>query len=163
MPSSATQTFRAPSATERVSELTTRLEEEFRAGLDRARREVSEQFNRAIRRLTRSEARNEWAAALLDAAVPFASRAALFMIAGSFLRGLGARGLADDAPRAVEVPLSGAPAFANAATSRETVAALRSVAEILRDSGHVVRACARGQMLADSDRGARARHRGPLC
>ncbi len=86
---------------------------------ERARRELTAHLNAALRRLVRSASEPEWSSALLDAAAPFASRVLLFTVEGDSVAGAGVR-----------VPLSQAPAFANAIESRDTVIALRAAGEL---------------------------------
>lgn len=103
------------------SEIEARLVEE----IDRARRESTEALNQAIHRLSHAEAREDWVAALVDCARPFAGRVAVFGVSGDNLKGLAARGLAIEAK---EFPVG--PAFAGAIASREPVAALRTAGEL---------------------------------
>jgi hypothetical protein len=92
---------------------------------DRARRGAAEGFNRAVRRLSRFDTREEWAAAVFDSSAPYAPRTALFAVAGETLKPL--KGVTSP-----EIVLSCAPAFGSAAASAETVAALRTAGELSR-------------------------------
>jgi hypothetical protein len=73
----------------------------------RARAGVTAQLNRSVRGLLAAE---DWKAALVEAARPFASRVELFFVE--------------------ELPLESAPAFRNAIESREPVVALRTPGEL---------------------------------
>lgn len=112
---------------ERFADLEARLNAELESERDRARRDLSGDLSRAIRRVVRAAGEGEWAPAVLDATAPFASLAALFLLDHSLVKGSLARG-ADVA--GVEVPLALAPAFAAAASSGETVVAMRNAAEL---------------------------------
>ena len=103
---------------ERFAELAARLELELAADLDRARRDSTAELHRAVRRLGGAETEEEWAAALLDSTSPFASRAAVFAVTEGRLKALCARGF-----EAAGLEISAAPAFADAISTREPVAA----------------------------------------
>lgn len=111
---------------ERFEELAERLAAEFAAELDEARRRASEDLNRAMRRLTRPADPQEWAAGLLDATTPFASRAAVFMVNDRNVRGVCARGIG--AAAGLEMPAP--PAFATVLRTREPATAPRTAAEL---------------------------------
>jgi hypothetical protein len=95
------------------------------------KREASDEFNRAVRRLRRHESEDDWAAALLDATAPLCRRAALFEVQGGGLKLLRA-GPQDAAagPARLDVCLADAPAFASAVESRDPVVAVRTEGEL---------------------------------
>ncbi len=111
---------------ERFAELAARLEADFTAELDQARRRASEELNRAVRCISRPETPNEWVEALLQATALFASRAAVFTVDGKSIKGIRGRGVGDVASLELDAP----PAFQNAISSREPVTALRTSEEL---------------------------------
>ncbi|HWR53281.1 MAG TPA: hypothetical protein VN428_19400 [Bryobacteraceae bacterium] len=119
----------------RIAELRPRLEEavQFDVGWrlaaeldaasaaagERERRALGEHWNRSVRRLLRYENEASWAAALADAAKPFAQDVVVFLVRGGVLEGAG-----------LSVPVEKAPAFRNALESRDTVIAMRTAGEL---------------------------------
>jgi hypothetical protein len=138
---------------ERFAELSARLAQEFdrlvagRAAvvagdLARAeRRTAFAQVSQSVRRLSQAQASGEWAAALLDAAVPYCRRCLLFSVGLRAVIAEGARGF-DEATAAGwsgrEIQLQFAPAFATAIESRDVVVALRSPGEISQELAALV-------------------------
>jgi hypothetical protein len=126
---------------ERFSELSARVEEEFRLGVEsrvsaaiadtrvRVRRDVTGRLNQAVRRLRSFENENEWSRALADATEGFCDRAALFVVNGPSLRLQSSRGIQADA-KIDNTPLESAPAFAGVVDSRDTIVALRTRGEL---------------------------------
>ncbi len=96
-----------------------------------AQHELTAQLNQTARRLEQAENREVWIRTLLEATDGFCARAALFAINGKNLRYEGGKGIGDDGSvLEAEVPLSGAPAFQNAADSMDTVIALGTSGEL---------------------------------
>lgn len=97
------------------------------------RRDLSEDLNLAIRQLRYFESEAQWCAALLNSAVGFCSRAALFAVSGGVLRYLGARGghaSGSEELVTAEIPLTSARAFANAVESCDTVVSVCAAGEL---------------------------------
>ena len=95
--------------------------------LEPSARSVAEALNRSARRVFQAGRQPEWSSAVLDAAMEFCERAALFTLQGSQLR-LELASFSMDG--AVAVALEEAPALAEAISSREPVAAAWSVREL---------------------------------
>jgi hypothetical protein len=93
-----------------------------------ARLRLSQELNQAARRLRQYQSEEDWAAAVLDAAQPFAGQLALFSFQGESLRLRGAREL--DLPEDFSFALASAPAFANAVNSKDSIIALRTAGEV---------------------------------
>jgi len=143
------------------------------AACESSRRQLSEQFNVAARRMAQAAGVEQWSAALLEAAGGFCEQAAVFTLTGRELKAVAARGAVDSAAEAellsTAIPLASAPAFAQAVESRETVAALRSEGElsavVARAMGvsenacaHLVPLCGRQQVLGVLYAGGDAEH-----
>ncbi len=90
-------------------------------------RSVTEALNRLARRVFQSGRQAEWSSAVLDAALEFCERAALFTLQGSRLR-LELASFSIDGE--VSVALQEAPALAETISSREPVAAAWSAREL---------------------------------
>jgi hypothetical protein len=126
---------------ERFVELSARVEEEFRLGVEfrvsaavadtraRVRRDVTGRLNQAVRRLRSFENEDQWSRALADATEGFCGRAALFIVNGTSLRLQSSRGVQEDA-KIDNTPLESAPAFAGAVESRDTIVASRARGEL---------------------------------
>ena len=117
----------------RLSQLSFEVDGLFAEARDRARREVADQLNQAVRRIHQAADRDELGAALLDAAGAFASGAAWFRIAGEIAKGERIRGVPEEAAEAfhtLEIPLSSAAALAGAVESRDPVIAATTPREI---------------------------------
>lgn len=85
-----------------------------------ARRDLASALNQAVRRLSGSVGEDLWADALLEATSHFSRRSALFAVEGKEFRLIAARGCPGQlSPQ--KLPLSAAPALAQAAESNETV------------------------------------------
>ncbi len=119
---------------ERFTDLEARLHAEIESERDRARRDLSGDLSRAIRRMVRAADEQEWASAVVDAAAPFTSRAALFVLDRALMKGSRARGAG---VAGIEVPLALAPAFATAASTGETIVAMRSASELSKPIAEV--------------------------
>jgi hypothetical protein len=94
-----------------------------------AHRELAEKLNQSVRRLRHFENNSHWGHALVETTQGFCDRAALFTIESGALYLEAARNLTNG--MAIEnVPLTSAPAFANAAESKDTVIAMRTQGEM---------------------------------
>jgi len=116
-----------------LSQLSTEVERLFDEARARARRELADQLNQSVRRIRQADSHEELAATLLDAAMPFASGAAIFRIADAAAHGEKIRGTAgDDADSfsSFEMPLSAAPALAGAVETRDPVIAVTTESEV---------------------------------
>jgi hypothetical protein len=152
----------------------TRVAAEMSAALPAAReasrRQFSEELNLAVRGLAEAAGVDQWAAALLESTAAFRQRAAVFTLTGREMKAAAVRGVPDEAAvarlLAAGIALADAPAFAQAAETRETVVAMRSegelsaaVADALGAVGdahaHLVPLCGRQRVLgvvyADGD------------
>ncbi len=122
-----------PFSTSRWDELVSSVVAEtgarLRAAAEAYAREEAGRLHQAVRRLRLAATEAEWAAALAEAAEAEARRAAVFAIDGGHFRLTAARGLEAAGPPGAE-PLRSAPAFNEAAASREPVTALRAVSEL---------------------------------
>lgn len=118
---------------DKFSRLSTEVEALFAETCDRARRDLTEQINQAVRRMRQAADREELAATLVDAASLFASAAAFLRIDGSAAAGERIRGVsAEAADRFVdlEVPLLSAAAIAGAVETRDPVTAAAVANEV---------------------------------
>jgi hypothetical protein len=116
-----------------LSQLSSEVERLFDEARARARRELADQLNQAVRRIRHAGSLDELSATLLDAAAPFASGAAIFRIAGALAKGDKIRGAAAQAGTpfdSLEIPLSAAPALAGAIETRDPVIAVTTAAEV---------------------------------
>lgn len=96
-----------------------------------ARREMSDQMSLAVRRLRQFESEAQWCMALLDGAIGFCSRTALFHAGTQAFRFLADRGPEPSGPRPdVEIPIEAAPALFGAIESADTVVTIRVASEI---------------------------------
>src|SRR5262249_32212941 len=105
----------------RLSQLSTEMERLFAETRERARGELAEQLNQAVRRLRLSENREELAATAVDAASAFSNGAAWFRVQDTVARGERVRGVTQetaDAFVSLTVSLSDAAALAGAVESR---------------------------------------------
>ena len=93
-----------------------------------ARRDLSEQLGRAVRRLRDFESEQLWSQALLEGTKGFCDRAALFVVNGPSLELRAARGFEHSTN--FKVPLHTAPAFSAAVETRDTVTAMRTHGEL---------------------------------
>lgn len=127
---------------ERFAELTTQVEQQFRAEVEtraaeageaakvEARRELGEKLNRFARRLRNAATHQEWADAVLDASLAFGERAALFGVFDGALKLESARGMNQASYNGRLVPLPEAPAFASAVETLDPVIAMRMPGEL---------------------------------
>jgi len=116
-----------------LSQLSGEVERLFDEARARARRELADQLNQAVRRIRQAVSLEELAATLPDAAMAFAAGAAVFRIAGTVAKGEKIRGVAAESETAfgsLEIPLSDAPALAGAVESRDPVIAVTTAAEV---------------------------------
>jgi hypothetical protein len=116
-----------------LSKLSHEVDTLFAESRDRARREYADQLNQAVRRLRLSPDPEELCATLADAAAAFSAGAALFRISGETARGERIRGVpedAEDAFRALAIPLYSAPALAGAVQSRDPVISVSTPSEV---------------------------------
>jgi hypothetical protein len=100
---------------------------------ERARLELAEQLNQGVRRIRQAGEPGQIGAALLDAAAPFVSGAALLRVENTALRGERIRGAGAESAekfRHFECPLAQAPAFAAAVSSRDPITAMAGPSEI---------------------------------
>src|SRR5438034_1229986 len=86
----------------------------------KARRASHEEINQIMRRLRPCASTEEVAAWLVDSTSPFASRAALFEVTSTTLRGVRARGFhtAQEIFERLEIPLDRSPALAHCVRER---------------------------------------------
>jgi hypothetical protein len=89
-----------------------------RAGLAR---QFTERINQVGRRLGQAQDEREWAIALLDGAVPFAARRAVFAVADGTVRAIAAAGAGAEGIEGAPVPLGEAPAFRSVIETKEPV------------------------------------------
>ncbi|MBM3737565.1 MAG: hypothetical protein FJW39_17430 [Acidobacteria bacterium] len=89
-------------------------------------RKVSEHLNLAARRLRSAERQEEWSAAIIDAALGFCDRAAVFSVQGAMLR----LERCSQPIGAWEAPLSDAPALAQAVETLEPLVAAYSPSQL---------------------------------
>jgi hypothetical protein len=116
-----------------LSQLSSEVERLFDEARSRARRELSDQLNQSVRRIRQAASLEELVSTLLDAAMAFASGAALFRIAGSVAKGEKIRGVAPGPAEefgTLEIPLAAAPALAGAVESQDPVIAVTSPTEV---------------------------------
>ncbi len=93
-----------------------------------ARRDLAEQFGRAVRRLREFGSEQQWTQALLDGTKGFCDRAAVFIVNGPTLELRSARGMQEQT--ALKVALNSAAAFASAVDTKDTVVAMRTRGEL---------------------------------
>ncbi len=116
-----------------LSLLSGEMERLFQESRERAREELAEQLNQAVRRIRQASTPEERLATLLDAACGFASGAAIFRIDGDVARGERIRGVPEDIAQVFgdfEIPLASAAALAGAVESRDPVIAATTGAEV---------------------------------
>jgi len=116
-----------------LSRLSSEVERLFEEARGRARRELADQLNQAVRRIRQASSLDELSATLLDAAAPFFTGAAIFRINGNAARADKVRGVSEDASAAfasLEIPFSTAPALAGAVETRDPVIAVTTAKEV---------------------------------
>jgi hypothetical protein len=118
---------------DRLSQLSIEMDEAVAAAGHTSRLAASEEFNQLLRRLKQCRSTEEVAAWLVDATSSYCGAAALFEVAGTTVRGVGARGFQLDGEESIEkleTPMDAAPALAHAVQERDTVIAIGSPAEV---------------------------------
>ncbi|MGA2267642.1 MAG: hypothetical protein ABSH44_04130 [Bryobacteraceae bacterium] len=118
---------------DRFSQLSLEVDSLFAEARDRARRELADQLNQAVRRILQAADLEELGATLLDAAGAFSSGAAWFRITGDAAKGGRIGGVPEEAAeafRALEIPLSAAAALSGAVQSRDPVIAATTPREV---------------------------------
>jgi len=116
-----------------LSQLSSEVERLFEEARGRARRELADQLNQAVRRLRQATSLGELASTLLDAAMAFANGAAIFRISANVAHGEKIRGVAAGPAEefaTLEIPLSSAPALASAVETKDPVIAVTSPGEV---------------------------------
>jgi hypothetical protein len=116
-----------------LSQLSGEMERLFLEARRRARGELAEQLNQAVRRIRQASTPEELLATLLDAACGFAGSAAVFRIDRDVARGVRIRGVPEDVAKVFgdfEIPLASAAALAGAVESRDPVIAAITGAEV---------------------------------
>jgi hypothetical protein len=129
MSSSANSTLREIFES-RISQFSSELETLFSQARERARSDLAEQLNQAVRLMRQAPDRAALAAALAGAAAAFGNCAALFRIEGGEARAECLRGLALEDFASISVPLEAAAALRGAVESRDPVTAVTSAAEV---------------------------------
>ncbi len=94
-------------------------------------RRVTALMNQTARRLRQSEKQEEWVSALIDAALPFCGRAAIFTVQARHVR---LERASWEAP-AFEIPLEASPAIAEALSTNEPVVAANTPGQISQAFG----------------------------
>jgi len=118
---------------EQVERNTARLTAEVQ---QRSQRELADHLNQAVRRMRQAPDGTHLGAALLDAALPFASGVALLRVDQGIAFGEGIRGAPEESAarfRKREIALRGAPALAEAVRSRDPVTAAAIQEEVSED------------------------------
>jgi hypothetical protein len=109
------------------------MERLFQEARGRARGELADQLNQAVRRIRQASTPEELLATLLDAACGFAGGAAVFRIEGEVARGQRIRGVPEKVAQVFgdfEIPLASAAALAGAVESRDPVIAATTGPEV---------------------------------
>jgi hypothetical protein len=118
---------------ERVRQLVLDTESLFTDARDRARRDVADQLNQAVRRIRQSADLEDLGATLVDATAAFCPAAALFGVTGDMATGERIRGVSEAAARefgSLELSLASAPALAGAVHSRDPVVTATTSGEV---------------------------------
>jgi DNA gyrase/topoisomerase IV subunit B len=118
---------------ERVRQLVLDTENLFAESRDRARRDMAEQLNQAVRRIRQTSNLEDLRATLVDATAPFCSSSALFAVSGDLATGDRIRGVSDATTREfgwLQLPLASAPALAGAVESRDPMVTATTPGEI---------------------------------
>ncbi|MGA2194890.1 MAG: hypothetical protein ABSH40_06435, partial [Bryobacteraceae bacterium] len=113
--------------------LSVEMERLFQEARGRARGELADQLNQAVRRIRQASTPEELLATLLDAACGFAGGAAVFRIEGEVARGQRIRGVPEKVAQVFgdfEIPLASAAALAGAVESRDPVIAATTGPEV---------------------------------
>jgi hypothetical protein len=118
---------------ERVRQLVLDTESLFTDARDRARRDMADQLNQAVRRIRQSADLEDLGATLVDATAAFCPAAALFGVTGDMATGERIRGVSEAAARefgSLELSLASAPALAGAVHSRDPVVTATTSGEV---------------------------------
>jgi hypothetical protein len=118
---------------QRLSQLSSEMENLVVEARERARGELAEQLNIAVRRFRLAPDPEELCATLVDAAGGFAGGAALFRVDGQAAKGERIRGVPEQAAetfRGLSIPLSAAAALAGAVESRDPVIAAATAGQV---------------------------------
>ena len=116
-----------------LSLLSVEMERLFQEARGRARGELADQLNQAVRRIRQASTPEDLLATLLDAACGFAGGAAVFRIEGEVARGQRIRGVPEKVAQVFgdfEIPLASAAALAGAVESRDPVIAATTGPEV---------------------------------
>jgi len=119
-----------------------RITAEVREG---SQRELADHLNQAVRRMRQAPDGTNLGVALLDAAAPFASSTALLRVDHGTAFGEGIRGVPEERAarfRKNEIALKGAPALAEAVSSRDPVTAAATPAEVSEELARLAADCA---------------------
>lgn len=117
----------------RMSQLSTEVEALFDESRDRARRDLTEQMNHAVRRMRQASDSEELAGTLVDSASRFAPSVAFFRVDGDAARGERIRGIEGEAADrfvGLSIPLASAAALAGAVETRDPVTAVPTEKEV---------------------------------
>jgi hypothetical protein len=118
---------------ERVRQLVLETENLFDEARDRARRDMADQLNQAVRRLLQASNLEDLGATLVDATAAFCPAAALLGVTGDIATGERIRGVSEAVARefgSLELSLESAPALAGAVHSRDPVIAATTSGEV---------------------------------
>jgi len=116
-----------------LSQLSDEVERLFDEARGRARRELADQLNQAVRRIRQTASLDELAATLLDAAGAFSTGAAVFRISNEAAKGEVIRGVSEEAARefsSLVIPFASAAALAGAVQSRDPIVAVTTTSEV---------------------------------
>jgi hypothetical protein len=136
MASSAPSTALRQLFENRLSQLSTEVEALFEETRDRARRDLAEQLNQAVRRMRQASDSEQLAATLIDAASLFVPAVAFLRVDGDTARGERIRGVSPETAEefpGLEIPLSAAAALAGAVETRDPVTAVPAENEISKE------------------------------
>jgi len=118
---------------ERVRQLVADTENLFAESRERARRDMADQLNQAVRRIRQTTNLEDLAATLVDATGPFCASAALFGASGDFFQAERIRGVSEAVARqfqSLEFVMPSAPALASAVASRDPVVTAATAGEV---------------------------------
>jgi hypothetical protein len=110
----------------------------------RSQRELADHLSQAVRRMRQAADGTHLGAALLDAAVPFATGVALLRLDHGMAFGEGIRGVPEDSAarfRNCQIALRSAPAMAEAVSSRDPVTAAATQGEVSRELASLAADC----------------------
>lgn len=118
---------------ERVKQLVADTENLFAESRERARRDMADQLNQAVRRIRQTTNLEDLAATLVDVTSPFCGSAALFGASGDFFQAERIRGVSEGVARefqSLEIAMRSAPALASALESRDPVVTAATGGEV---------------------------------